>query len=401
MKAIIWIVVLGLVAWAGYALLGTESPVPVEEAAAPVSTEPMKLGVIGPFTGDGAAYGEPLRNVIALAVDEINGSGGVNGRELAMIYEDGKCEGTAAANAAQKLVNVDGVKAIIGGFCSSESLAAVPVVEAGAVALLSPGSSSPDLTGRSRFFVRTYPSDAAQGKVLADAAAAKGWKKVAMLQEQKDYPLGITKAFETAFAAAGGTVVKEEFLPDAKDFRSSITKLKAAKPDALFINAQTAAAAGRILKQVNESKWKIALIVNDVVPGDPQTMKDYAMTLEGALTAEFARSNNVKFKALAESYRVKYGADMPYAAYAQTEYDAVYLMRDALAAVGYDGAKIADVLKTVANWDGASGLITIGPDGDRVGGHTLEIIKEGKAEAYAASPAAGAGVTASTTIKVQ
>ena len=397
-KAIIWVVVLGVVAWAGYALLGSQPAMPVEEEVVPVAVLPIKIGFMGPLSGDAAAYGEPMRNIVDIAINEINAAGGVNGAQLIPVYEDAKCNGKDATAAAQKLVNVDGVKVIIGGFCSSESLAGIPVVEAGQVALFSPASSSPDLTGKSRFFSRDYPSDAAQGKVLADAAyTIKKWKNVVMIQEQTDYALGLYNAFSSNFEQMGGKkVVKEEFPTSATDFRSMLSKLKAMKPDAIFVNAQTPAAAGRILKQISDLKWKTGIIVNDVVAGDMKTLDANKAVLEGALAAEFGTDmTNVKFQNLLASYKAKYGIDMPFQSYGQTEYDAVYILRDALMAIGNDGAKIADWLKGVTNWQGASGSVTIGADGDRVGGHVLKVIKDGKVELYAMPVAVDA--TATTT----
>lgn len=394
-KAIIWIIVLGVVAWAGYALLGSQPAAPTEgtqtATSTPVSVEPIKIGFMGPLSGDAAVYGEPFRNMVDLAINEINAAGGVNGAQLVPIYEDAKCNGKDSANAAQKLINADGVKVIIGPFCSSESLAAIPIAEAGQVALLSPGSSSPDLTGKSRFYSRDYPSDATQGKVLADAAYnIKKWKNVVIIQEQSDYPLGIYKAFSSNFEQLGGKkVAKEEFPTTTTDFRSMLTKLKAMKPDALFIDAQTPANAERILKQLKDLKWTPKLIVNDALSGDPKTVEANKTILEGALAAEFGiDSNNAKFQSSMAAYKTKYGVDAPYQSYAQTEYDAVYIVRDALLAVGNDGAKIADWLKTVRDWDGASGKVTIGADGDRVGGHVLKVIKSGKVELYAMPAAA-------------
>ena len=406
-KAIIWVVVLGVVAWAGYALLGSQPATPTdgtEVATSTVPAEPIKVGFMGPLSGDAAAYGEPMRNIVDIAITEINAAGGVNGAQLIPIYEDAKCNGKDATAAAQKLTNVDGVKIILGGFCSSESLAGIPVVEAGQIALFSPASSSPDLTGKSRFFSRDYPSDATQGKVLADAAYnVKKWKNVVMIQEQLDYPLGIYNAFSSAFEQLGGKkVVKEEFPTSATDFRSILSKLKAMKPDAIFVNAQTPAAASRILKQIGDLKWKVGVIVNDVVAGDTKTLDANKTILEGALAAEFGTdANNAKFQNLLASYKAKYGVDMPFQSYGQTEYDAVYILRDALMAVGNDGAKIADWLKTVNNWQGASGSVTIGADGDRVGGHVLKVIKDGKVELYdtAAAVAPAPAETATTTSK--
>ncbi len=392
-KAIVWVVVLGVVAWAGYAMLGTPAEAPVAEtvatSTAPVAVEPLKIGFIAPLSGDGASYGEMKRNVVMLAVEEINAAGGVNGRPLEVIYEDGKCSGKDATGAAQKLVNVDKVHFILGGFCSGESLAAIPVAEAGQAMMLSTGSSSPDLTSKSRFFVRDYPSDATQGEVLAKAAAAKGWKKVAMIQEQLDYPLGIFKAFSASFEALGGTVVKEEFPTSATDFRSMLTKLKAAKPDALFLNAQTPASGERVIKQLVDLKWKPKMLVNEAFVGDRATVEKYKDILEGALAAEFAVDPaNTKFIALDQAYKAKFGVDMPFKSYGQTVYDGVYLAKEGLMAVGDDGVKLADWFRTVKDWQGASGTITIKPDGDRESGYSGEVVKDGKVEMMSMAPAA-------------
>src|SRR3989344_4743654 len=182
-KAILWLVIILLIGWGIVAYSKNTK----QESA----TGPIKIGVVLPLTGDAAVYGEPARNVYQMAVDEINKAGGVNGRELSLVVEDGKCNGKDAASAAQKLVNVDNVKVIIGGICSSESLAITPIAAEKKVAVFSPGSSSPALTNYSPYFFRNYPSDASQGKVLAEIAYNdKNWRKVAFLQEQTDYALG-------------------------------------------------------------------------------------------------------------------------------------------------------------------------------------------------------------------
>lgn len=340
---------------------------------------PIKVGFLHPLTGDAASYGEAMRNTAQLAVEEINAAGGVNGRPIELVVEDGKCNGKDAANAMQKLVNVDQVKIVLGGFCSSEALAAVPPAESGRVALFSPGASSPDLTGKSLYFMRDYPSDASQGSVLADEALKRGWKKVAFVQEQLDYPLGILKAFSAKFEQGGGTIVKEEFPTTTTDFRSILTKLKAEKPDALFIDSQTPASGERVLKQIGELKWNIQLLLSDAFAGDAKTVESNKDLLEGAVNAQFGfDEKNEKFQHLVSAYKEKYGADLPFQSYAQTEYDAVYLTRDALVAVGEDGTALSTWLRSVSGWDGASGKVTIGSDGDRVGGHTLMVVKDGK-----------------------
>jgi branched-chain amino acid transport system substrate-binding protein len=352
----------------------------IEEQA---NKEPIKIGAIAPLTGDAAVYGEPARNVIQMAVDEINAACGIKGQQIELIFEDGKCNGKDGASAAQKLANVDKVQVIIGGFCSSESLASIPISETAKVALLSPGSSSPDLTGKSIFFNRNFPSDASQGIVLADAASKLGFKKVAMIQEQTDYALGIFTSFNNRFKALGGIVVKEEVAGDTVDFRSVIAKLQAEKPEMLFINVQTVQAASQILKQMNERKWKVKIFSNDVVIDNVQFISDNKDTLEGAVGAVFKFDpTNTKLSSVLANYKTKFGVEMPYQSYGQTEYDSVYMVKDAILAVGYDGQKISEWFRTIKDWPGASGAVTIGSNGDRVGGHSLEIVKNGKVEIY-------------------
>lgn len=345
---------------------------------------PVKIGVILPLTGDAAAYGEPARQVMEIAMEEINADGGINGNPIEFVVEDGKCDGTGGANAAQKLINVDKVQVILGGFCSSETLSAEPIATQAKVALFSEGSSSPKLTGISKYFARNYPSDSTQGSVLANVAFTdKGWKKVAFIQEQKDYPLGIQTAFTEAFTKLGGTVSIEEFPETATDFRSLIAKAKAAAPDALFVDTQTAAAANRILKQLSESGWTPPLLITDTTVADPETLKNNAAILEGALAAEMGVDlTNPKFANLVATYKAKYGTDVPFQSYAQTEYDAVYLVRNAIKEVGYDGTKIANWLRNVKNWQGAAGSVTIGDNGDPVAGHRPETVKGGVVTPY-------------------
>jgi branched-chain amino acid transport system substrate-binding protein len=349
-----------------------------------VAGDTYKIGVILPLTGDAASYGEPARNVYEIATKEINDAGGVDGKKLELIIEDGKCSGKDATNAAQKLINTDKVQIILGGFCSSESLSAVTVAEAAKVALFSAASSSPDLTNKSAYFFRNYPSDASQGSVLAEVAFNAGWKKVGVLQEQQDYALGVFKAFETKFKSLGGEVVKEEFPKEATDFRTQLTKLKGENVNALFVDTQTPPASQRVFKQMQDMQWKPQVIINDVTTSDQETLTAFKDLLEGAIGAEFSSdASNPKLQAINKAYNSKHGIDLPYkVSYGATEYDAIYMIKDALMQVGYDGTKLAQWGHKVSNWPGASGSVTIGSDGDRVGGHTAKLVRNAKTENY-------------------
>ncbi len=372
MKKIVWLVVLVLILIVIYSVAG-----PAKKAE--TETGPITIGSILPLTGDAASYGEPGQRIEQMAVDQINAAGGVGGRQLNIIFEDGKCNGKDAANAMQKLANVDKVQVVIGGFCSGESLAAVPIAAAAKVLLFSPGSSNPGLTGINPFFFRNYPSDASQGSVdAATAYTAKNYKKVAIIQEQTDYAKGLNDAFTKTFEALGGTITHEDFISDTTDFRSSLTKLRAANADALFVITQTPATASRIFQQVSELKWKPKMMISEIVLGDPKTVAANKALLEGAIGSEFSvDSANPKFAALAEAYKAKFNEDMPFQAYGQTEYDSVFIVADGIKAVGYNGEKLAAWSRTIKDWPGASGLVTIGADGDPTNGYVAKVVTAG------------------------
>ena len=340
----------------------------------------IKIGFIGPLTGDAAAYGEPFQNTVQLAVSEINAAGGIGGKQIQMIYEDDQCDGTAGANAVQKLVNVDGVQTIVGSMCSGSTIAGVPISAAGKVVLFSPGASSPKLTGISPYFFRDIPSDNMQGKVDADTAYTKeNWHTVAVIQEETDYAQGVGGAFTQSFQADGGKVISQGFPTGATDFRSILTTLRSQNPDALFVDTQDPPSTSRILDQLAELGWKPHIIINDATSGDVPTLTKYAAQLNGAITAEFLPSkDNATYQHFNEAYQAAYHADIPYYEYMVASYDAIYLLASGIKQVGYNGTALAQWSRTINNWPGASGLITISSDGDRVSGHTPEIINNGQ-----------------------
>jgi len=232
---------------------------------------------------------------------------------------------------------------------------------------------------------RNFPSDASQGSLDAETANKKGFKKVAFIQEQTDYAVGIFQAFDARFKELGGSTIKEEFATNATDFKTQLTKLKAENPDALFIDPQTSAALARILKQMTDLGWKPQIFINEATAGDSKVIAENKALLEGAYGAEFSVDpSNTKFQHLLSAYKQKFGKDLEYQSYGQTEYDLVYLIKDGIEKVGYDGQKLADWSRTVKDWQGASGTITIKPDGDRESGYSSEIVKDGKMVAYKA-----------------
>jgi branched-chain amino acid transport system substrate-binding protein len=368
-KIIFWLIVALIVLVLSYQLLN----VPVEDST-------IKIGFIAPFTGESSDKGKLVKDITSMAVEEINETGGIDGKKIEVIYKDGGCNSSAATSAMQKLASDEKIKVVIGGFCDSESLAAVPIAEENKIFLLSSRSSSADLINISKYFARIYPSNNDQGSVLSEIAYNdKEWKKVAVIQEKLDRPLNIFEAFKSNFELMGGEVVKEEFSAETSDFSPALTKLKKEESDAIFVNIETSSIIEMILKQIRDLKWELPLLVTDVVGSDEKIIEENSKLLEGALTTELnINISNNKFEQLAKDYELKYKEELPFQSYAQTSHDAILMIRDAITEVGYDADKIAEWFRSVEDWQGASGLITLGDDGDRDDGYVVKIILDGK-----------------------
>lgn len=339
----------------------------------------ITIGAIGPLTGDAAAYGTPLQRVADLTVEEINANGGINGKKLAIKWENGECNAKSASTAGQKLIEIDKVEVILGGFCSSETLALAPIAEAAHVVTLSTGSSNPSITNAGDYIFRDYPSDASQGELDANAALAAGYTKAVVLSEQTDYALGVKDVFVEKFTAGGGEATVETYSSETTDFKTALLKLQNVGADLLVIVAQTPAKYGVILKQMQDMDWKPKQIIGSEVAGaDTALFAEYKDFMEGMWSADFSYDGTYEpFANLMAKYKEKYGEDLPYKSFGATTYDGVYVLAEALAAVGNDGEKVKDYLYSVKDRVGAVGKLSFDENGDLVGGYSQVIAKDG------------------------
>ncbi len=372
-----WLVIFGIVLIAIVVLiisLGNKS-------SSTTSEGPIKIGFIGPLTGDAAAYGEPIRQVIQLAIEEINTAGGVNGRMIEFIYEDGACTPKNSATSAQKLIDVNGVKVILGGFCSGETLGAAPIAEAAKVILFSAGSGSPDITKAGDYIFRNFPSDASSGSKVAREAVKNEHTNIAIIAEQTDYAQAVKKVFKDTLVGEDGNVaVDEAFSSDATDFRTPLTKIKDANPDAIYLIAQTPAKYGLVLKQLREMGIDQQIYTNEFAAAQ-DILKEYGDEIEGAIYAEPAfNAEAPAAAALLENIKTTYGSlsgDLP-PVYFATAYDAVYILKEAVEKCGEDTNCIKTALYAIKNRPGTAGPLSIDGNGDASFEYEVKQITNGK-----------------------
>ena len=356
------------------------APAPQPTPPPPAAKEPLKVGYVGPLTGDAAVYGIPLQRSYALAIKEVNAKGGVNGKQLELVSEDGKCTSSDAATAAQKLINVDNVKLIFGGVCSSETLGMAPIAEQADIVVLSPSSTSPEVTTAGDFIFRVAPSDALGGEKLAAYAAKNGWKRAGIINEQKDFPAAYAQAFKKSFTAKGGIVVTQEtFTSEETDVSAQALKLKTFNPDVIFVVTQTPAKSAMVLKKIK------SLNINKPILGGeveilPDTIKEAGNAAEGVVGARAKfDEEDPSVQEFLSKYESEYNEKNEVGYYSVLARDSVYLVADAIKKGNYGGEALRDYLYSVNEWPGMIGPITIDQNGDSVLDYDILKVKDGKA----------------------
>lgn len=328
------------------------------------NNEPLKIGGIAPLTGDAVLFGMTAQNAANLAVEEINADGGINGRMVEMIWEDGKCTPGEASKAAQKLIGIDKVSVIYGGVCSGETLGAAPITEKNKVILFSPISTSPEVSSAGDYVFRTAPSDSSQGKALADYAN-KNFEKIGMIVEQTDYAFGVANTFEENFT---GETIRENYLDTESDFKTRITKLKNAEVDALLLIPQSPPKFEIIAKQIAEQEWDKPLLLNEVATGNLEGSQKYAelLTSNNTVGANFVEPGSDKFQSFLSRYETKYGKKPELMNYAATSSDAIATLLHVLGTVDdpTDTESIKNALYNLEGFDGVYGPIVFDENGD-------------------------------------
>ena len=176
------------------------------QPAAPVSDEPLKIGFLADFSGPLAEFGPAIQTGVDLAIKHLNDAGGVLGHPVELVVGDTGLDPTRATEEARRLIEVEGVHAIVGPLASSITLAVTESVAASAgVPIISPSATSPQLTiaEDNDYLFRSTTSDAAQGPVLAQLAADQGLSNVGVLFLNDPYGQGLAEAFASAW---GGNV---------------------------------------------------------------------------------------------------------------------------------------------------------------------------------------------------
>ena len=335
-----------------------------------------KIGVILSMTGELASYSAPMKQGMDLAAQE-NGKDKSNPIELK--YADSKAEAKTAVGALMQMSSVDKINYFIGDISSTTTLAMIPVIESNKAFLLSPGASSPKLSGISQLFARNYPSSLDESLKSAEYGFNVLKKtKAIVVYVNSEFGIGLKDAFVKRFQQLHGTILSTETYDFGNvDFRTLIIKLKSAAPDLIYL-AGNQKEMGNFMKQLKESGYNCSIISN-ISFLEPDCLNIAQSAAEGVMVPvayynpkDTTDKSSVDFSKL---FKQKYHTD-PTAANA-VGYDAVTLIYAAIKKVGNDPQKVAAYIRNLKDYNGALGKFSF-ENGDINMKTVFKIIKDGK-----------------------
>ena len=327
--------------------------------------EPIRVGVFIDLSGPTDSFGISTKNGIEMAVNEINKTGGIDGKMIELFTEDDQGRPERAKEVVQKLIFEDKVHAILGEVASTNSLAAAPVAQEAKIPMISPSSTNPRVTQVGNYIFRACFVDPFQGEAMAQFALLElNAKKVAILRDvQSDYSKGLAESFTKTFTNSGGKIVAEQLYAQHDfDFSEQLKKIRKLKPDAIYLTGYYNE-AGIIIKQARKLKINVPILGGDGWDS-PKIWELGDKALENTyITNHFSTSNPVSSQhKFIDKYKKNF--DFEPDTLAALGYDATYVLAEALRrAKTTDSAKLRDeIAKT--NYYGVTGNISFNEIGD-------------------------------------
>jgi branched-chain amino acid transport system substrate-binding protein len=356
-----------------YRLLGLAVAAAFAAASAPAAAQTVvKIGHVAPLTGSIAHLGKDNELGGKLAVEELNAKkltiGGKPVR-FELLSEDDGADPKQGTAAAQKLVDA-GVVAVVGHLNSGTTIPAARIYNDAGIPQISPSATNPDYTLKLKYpgAFRVVAHDGQLGGTLGRYAVSElKAKSIAVIDDRTAYGQGVADEFEKSAKAAGAKIVGREFTNDkATDFNAILTKLKGAKPEAIFYGGMDAV-AGPMLRQMRQQGMGdvkfmggdgICTVELSKLAGDALGENKVVCAEAGGVTPDKAAA----MEAFKKRFKDKFGVDVQL--YAPYVYDAVNVLVAAMQkADSTDPKKFLPELKKLSH-DGVSGLIAFDAHGD-------------------------------------
>lgn len=263
-------------------------------------TGPIRLGTLTPLTGAGGTYGPPMRDAVAGVIAQVNAAGGLLGRQIELVSEDTQTNPEAAVRAARKLIDVDGVSAIMGTWASSVTTAVAPLCwESRTMLFTVSGADSITQLPHQGFIARTQPNSMLQIRVAGQFMLSEGTTSMAWIGPQTPFAGSSIEILREASATAGIPFESLIYEADKSTFRSEVDAIMRGNPDFLMLGGY-AADSTVLLRDLWQAGYEGKIIgpayaVNATVLGAlPAEVTEGVFTWEGAPAIGSAAYANVQ-----------------------------------------------------------------------------------------------------------
>lgn len=348
--------------------------------AAAHAADPIVIGMFGPMTGERSALGLRFREAATMFVDEVNAKGGLGGRPLEVLIEDSRGSPREAASIAQKFAQDPAVLAVIGGQTSTESMAAGPILAEAELAQVAPTAGHPDYVKISPYQFRTTPTHASMVQPHVDLLMKKmGMKKIAIVYFKDDWGMVTNTMVSKRLEELGAEVVlSEAMIPESRDFRPLITKIKSAAPDGIFLVSHYAEAA-LFMQQLRQADPDIKVAGTDTL-NDPKFIELAGGAAEGVVMPTPFLPEAPEAAAFSKAYEAKFGKAPNY--YSAFTYDAMFIVASAIEALIAKGEPVTrkairDQIASAPPLQGVSGTLKYEGTGDLGDREVSYIVVEG------------------------
>ncbi len=361
----------------------------------------IKIGGIGPLTGDYASYGVSVKNGATLAIEEINKANPIPGVTFQLLFQDSEADSAKAVSAFGKLVD-DGMDISLGGVLSGETSSIVAASVETGMLLLTPTASALDCIKEPNAF-RVCFNDPQQGEVAAQKIKEFGLaSKVALFYDNgSDYSIGNINTFKEKATELGLEIVTDQTYSEKNntDFSTQITAIKNSGAELVFMPIYYNDAA-KFLRQAKTAELDVVFFGVDGLDGViAECGEENKADCEDVIlmTPFYADSETAVIKNFVDAYKAEH--DTTPDQFAADGYDAAYIIVEALIAAGFksaddfDGKSVEDFnaalisAMTKIAVTGATGTMTWTADGETSKSPLILQIKDGKYTEYKASVA--------------
>jgi len=343
-----------------------------------VAADTIKIGLYLPMTGAVAAYGQMEWDGIQIANAMMPE---VLGKKIELVLVDTKSDKIEAANAVSRLIEKEKVVGILGEAISGNSMAGNPISEAAKVPTVSPTATNPLVNQGKNYAFRACFIDPFQGQVAAQFARdkLKAGSAAVIIDIAQDYCVGLANFFVKEFVKLGGKVVSTTYIQTGdQDFSAQLSAVQATKPDIIYApNYYTEDAL--MAKQARDLGIHLPILTGDGAQADALIEVGGKAVENMYFTGHFHKdaASTERSKEYIKRFQQQKGKEAD--AFGALGADAYFLLVESIKAAGTtDGTKVRDALAAVKDFQGVSGVITMGESGNPVKSMVINKVENGK-----------------------